>query len=115
MKADDILAKHEFGIMQKAPEPGARYDEYEPQKYDCIDIDDAYVEMIDAKLCSVDFYWHTKDVPAKGIAYTGITLIPPTSIKSLIDVINDFSNLSELKELSEKALVQNKWMIHFGL
>ena len=109
------MAKHEFGIMQEAPEAGERYDEYEPQKYNCICVDDAYVEMLDAKLCSIDFYWHTTDVPAKGIAYAGITLIPPTSIKPLIAVINDFSNLRELKELSEKALVQNKWMIHFGL
>ncbi|MBE5972711.1 MAG: hypothetical protein E7246_09380 [Lachnoclostridium sp.] len=38
------MAKHEFGIMQNAPKPGERYDEYEPQKYLCISVDDNYVE-----------------------------------------------------------------------
>ena len=32
-KECDILAKHEFGIMQDAPQRGKRYDEYEPEKY----------------------------------------------------------------------------------
>lgn len=76
------MAKHEFGIMQTAPEQGRRYDDYEPQKYDCISVDDDYVEAVDANLNHVNFYWHTLDVPAKGLAYTGITLIPPTSIQS---------------------------------
>ena len=34
------MAKHEFGIMMDAPQPGKRYDEYEPWKYDCISVDD---------------------------------------------------------------------------
>ena len=34
------MPKHEFGIMQEAPAPGVRYDEYEPQRYRCIAVDD---------------------------------------------------------------------------
>ena len=41
-KWGEILAKHEFGIMQDAPEPEKRYDEYEPRKYNCIAVDDDY-------------------------------------------------------------------------
>ena len=101
--------------MQTAPERGRRYDDYEPQKYECISVDDGYVEIIDAKLSHADFYWHTLEMPAKGLAYTGVTLIPPSSIKTFIEVIKDISELSELKELSKKALASNKWIIHFGL
>ena len=43
------MAKHEFGIMMDAPQPGKRYDEYEPWKYDCISVDDDYVEGIAEK------------------------------------------------------------------
>ncbi len=110
-----MLARHEFGIMQNAPKLRKRYDEYEPQKYNCISIDDDYVEKIVAKLNNIDFYWHTLDVPAKGIEYTGITLIPPTSMQAFIVVIKDIEELNELKDLLEKALVENKWVIHFGL
>ena len=38
------MAKHEFGIMESAPVSGKRYDEYEPKKYNCISVDDDYIE-----------------------------------------------------------------------
>ncbi len=109
------MAKHEFGIMQNAPQKGKRYDEYEPQKYNCISVDDHYLEDVDANLNYIDFYWHTLDVKGKGIAYCGVTLMPPCSIKAFVNVIKDIDGLSELRELSEKALKENKWIIHFGL
>jgi len=101
--------------MENAPKPGKRYDEYEPQKYNCISVDDDYVEKIDANLNDLDFYWHTLEVPAKGLAYTGITLIPPTSIPAVTAVIKDIVELNALKDLLSKALAENKWVIHFGL
>ena len=90
-------------------------DEYEPEKYNCISVDDDYVVKIVANLSNIDFYWHILDVPAKGIAYTGITLVPPTSLQAFIAVIKDIAELNVLKDLLEKALVENKWVIHFGL
>ena len=110
-----FLARHEFGMMQNAPKQGTRYDEYEPQKYKCISVDDDFVEALDANLGDIDFYWHTLDIKGKGLAYCGITLIPPCSIQSFIAAINDIPELSELKQLSEKALNENRWIIHFGL
>ena len=109
------MAKHAFGIMQNAPQKGVRYDKYEPWKYNCISVNDDYLEDIVSNFDHIDFYWHTLDVKGKGIAYCGITLIPPYSIEKFIYVIKDISGLSELKELSEKALNKNKWIIHFGL
>ena len=98
------MAKHEFGIMMDAPQQGKRYDEYEPWKYACISVDDAYLEGVVERLTSIDFYWHTLSVKGKGLAYCGV-----------IDVIADNSELSELKKLLEKALSNNKWVIHYGL
>ena len=109
------MPRHEFGIMQNAPKQGKRYDEYKPKKYNCVSVDDTYVKKIDADLNNIDFYWHTLDMPAKGIAYTGITLVPPKSVQSFIAVINNIPELNELKKLLEKALAENKWVIHFGL
>lgn len=109
------MAKHEFGIMQETPKKGVRYDKYEPQRYNCISVNDDYMEDIVVKFMDIDFYWHSIDVPAKGIAYTGITLIPPTSIAAFISVIKDIPELLELKTLLEGAERENKWLIHFGL
>ena len=109
------MEKHEFGIMQIAPEKGKRYDEYEPQKYDCISVNDDYLEDIVADFNHIDFYWHSLDIKGKGIAYCGVTLIPPSSVNVFVDVIEDVYGLSELREMSKKAIAENKWMIHFGL
>lgn len=109
------MAKHEFGIMPNEPKPHTSYTKYEPQKYNCIALDDDTVVKIAPLWDRIDFYWHSPDLPAKGIAYTGITLIPPTSIQSCLAGIEATSEFRELKALLEKALSENKWVIHFGL
>lgn len=109
------MAKHEFGIMMDTPQPGKRYDKYEPWKYDCISVDDDYVEGIAEKLNFIDFYWHTLSIKGKGLAYCGISLVPPCSLKAFTDVIDDIPELYELKRLLEKALGRNQWVIHYGL
>ena len=105
------MAKHEFGIMMDAPQQGKRYDEYEPWKYACISVDDAYLEGVVERLTSIDFYWHTLSVKGKGLAYCGVSLVPPSSLKAFIDVIDDIPKLYGLKGLLEKALGQNKILI----
>lgn len=109
------MAKHEFGIMMDAPQQGKRYDEYEPWKYTCISVDDAYLEGVVERLSSIDFYWHTLSVKGKGLAYCGVTLVPPCSLKAFIDSIADIPELCELKKLFKKALDKNKWVIHYGI
>ncbi|MBR6633895.1 MAG: hypothetical protein IKL05_06320 [Clostridia bacterium] len=104
------MAKHEFGIMNTPPKPHTRYDEYEPQKYNCIEVDDRYIEVIDGKL-DADTYWHTLDVKGKGLAYCGITLIPPEAIDSLLALVD----YQPLAELLKKAKNENKFVIHYGL
>lgn len=109
------MAKHEFGIMKNNPKPSVRYDAYEPQKYNSISVDDDYIEQIVPGLNDVEFYWHSLDMPAKGLAYCGVTLIPPASIERMIEVIKTVDALSDLTQLLQKAQSENKWVIHFGL
>ena len=53
------MATHEFGMMQNAPINNERFDEYEPNKYHCIVIDDDFIEPILIHLQNVPCYWHT--------------------------------------------------------
>ena len=92
-----------------------RYDEYEPWKYECISVDDKDLEGVVERLSSIDFYWHTLSVKGKGLAYCGVTLVPPCSLKAFIDSIADIPELCELKKLFKKALDKNKWVIHYGI
>jgi hypothetical protein len=109
------MPRHEFGIIQSEPIRGIRFDKYEPEKNNCISINDDFIEPILSELSDIDFYWHTVDIPGKGLAYTGITLIPPGSFDSIIDKIINITELSLLLELLLKAKVDNKYVIHFGI
>ncbi|MDF2843970.1 MAG: hypothetical protein K0R00_2396 [Herbinix sp.] len=63
----------------------------------------------------IDFYWHSIDVPGKGLAYWGITLIPPETLNPMIDIIFNNTELLLLKELLYSAKRDNKFVIHFGI
>lgn len=101
--------------MPKAPEQGKRYDEYKPRIYSCISVDDDSIKAVAAKLEAIDSYYHTLSVKGKGLAYCGITLIPPESLNDFIKIIEVDNQLLRLKQLLEKARDENKWVIHFGL
>lgn len=101
--------------MERTPLKGERYDSYEPEKYHCIFVNDDHIEGLLGKLDEVDLYWHSLDVPGKGLAYCGITLIPPRSMPAFIDIIKDIRELDELKALMQKAKAENKYIIHYGL
>ena len=109
------MAKHEFGIMDQAPQSGARYDAYEPGRYRCISVEDADLEHIVADFRHIDCCWHSPDVKEKGLAYCGITLIPPSSLAAFADILQDHAALAPLKELALRAMRAGKWIIHFGL
>lgn len=111
------MPKHEFGVMQETPTYKERFDTYEPQKYNCIEVDDDIIEPILLDFKGVDCYWHTLQNPAKGLAYCGITLIPPKSIDSFINVLYSQSKEEyiSLMSLANQAKNHNKYIIHFGI
>ena len=104
---------HEFGVMLTDPKPGERYDTYEPQKYGCITVRDETVENFgDAVLRDLPCYWHTVDVLGKGLAYCGVTLIPPAVFPQFSAAVGENA---PLRELIAKAAAENRFIIHFGL
>ena len=103
---------HEFGIMREEPLPGVRYDTYEPQKYGCIAVPDEIIEQFEEMLLDMPCYWHTLDRPETGLAYCGITLIPPGSLPRLA-VMAEKSE--PLRELIAEAAAENRFVMHFGL
>lgn len=109
------MAKHNFGIMQTAPEKGKRFDNYTPQEYNCISVDDDDILPLLEKLRTVKCFWHTLDRPEFGLAYYGITLIPPESFSAIIETIWHNPNLSDLMALFVEAENAKKYVIHFGV
>lgn len=109
------MSAHEFGIMNTAPLHGKRFDKYEPEKYNCISVDDIYIENILDQFDDIDTFSHSVDIPEKGLIYCGITLIPPSSLGRFRSVVSEKNGLRELSELLQKAERENKFVIHFGI
>ncbi|MCM1132167.1 MAG: hypothetical protein NC340_01715 [Ruminococcus flavefaciens] len=106
---------HDFGIMNKPPKAHRRYDSYRPQKYGCISVNDDYIMPLCEELALLKTYWHTLDRAESGLAYYGITLIPPESLDGFIDLIYTNPDLSELTALLIKAKESDSYVIHFGI
>jgi len=109
------MAKHEFGIMQNTPSKGQRYDRYEPEKFNCISVNDDYILSLLDDLKQLRCYWHTLDRPEMGLAYCGITIIPPDSLGRMMEIIKRERRLSRLYDLLAKAQREGKYIIHFGI
>lgn len=108
---------HEFGIIDEFDHTKTFY-EYEPQKYNCISVDDDLINALNANLLTMRTYYHSYDRHEYGLALYGITIIPPESLPFFYDVVTSSEYAKELQELAVKiaeAKEQNKYMIHFGV
>lgn len=109
------MPKHDFGIMPETPEKHRRYDAYTPEKYNCIAVDDRYISDIAESLHVLKCYWHTTDRQEQGLAYYGITLIPPESVRQFMEIISDKPEFNELAVLLWEAGNSDKFVIHYGI
>ena len=110
------MATHEFGIMQTAPRPGERYDNYEPEKYHCIAVHDDWIEPLMPQFEALSVFWPSLDWPEKGLNYCGITLIPPEELGKMADITRQMvPELFSLTLLLEEAAKRGKYVIHYGL
>ncbi|WP_082148071.1 short-chain dehydrogenase [Bacillus sp. LK2] len=111
---------HEFGIFDDF-DIQKKYNDYTPQKYNCISVDDDIINSLIGNLSIMKTYFHSFNRPEYGLAYYGITIIPPESLSLFYDVVTSsryFKNSTELSELASKiiqATEEKKYMIHYGI
>lgn len=111
------MARHEFGMLESPPEPAHLYEIYEPERYRCLSVEDRYIESLLPKLAEISTFFHGLSRPGHGLAYTGITLIPPSSLPALERVLAAEQDgvYCELLELIRSAKTQGRYIIHFGI
>lgn len=88
------------------------------KKHNCISIDEDYFDKVINKLENIDTYFQSYDNKGKCINPCGVTLIPPQSLLSLINVIYSLENSNKAKSLIElinKAHKENKFITCFGI
>ena len=118
------MIKTEFGMIENFNEK-ADYTEYSPKKYHCVAIDDdLYLNDWWAALSRIDtFNVYTKGVlqPQKSLSRWGITIIPPSSLPALLDIVlsdrrsKRDKRLSAFAGLIHQAITENKYLIHYGV
>lgn len=110
---------HEFGIIDTFS--AASFEDYSPEKYQCISVNDAHIQVLLQSLSLIKTYFHSSDRPEFGLAYYGTTIIPPESFAAFLEVvlsakkINQQEDIIELSQLILQAKKENKYMIHYGI
>ncbi|UFJ43370.1 short-chain dehydrogenase [Brevibacillus humidisoli] len=111
---------HEFGILDDI-DSQKDYNDYNPQKYNCISVDDDMINGLMEHLSTMKTYFHSCNRPERGLAHWGITIIPPESLSLFYDVVTSsryYNQSVELHELASKiiqAIDEKKYMIHYGI
>ncbi len=117
----------EFGIIddfEKFQKRG-KYLEYAPEKYHCVAIDDdMYLNDWWESLSQIDtfnvFSNHILQ-SQKSLSRGGITIIPPESLPSFLDIVVSDKryaidkSLAALAETIRNAIEDEKYMIHYGV
>lgn len=106
---------HAFGLMERPPEPGRQYDAYDPENYVCAWIEDDLLGLAGEALSGIDACWGSLSRPEKGLAWYGVTLIPPRSLPAALSAAAGRPGFRELERLLERAAAENKFIIHFGI
>ncbi|MGI8351892.1 short-chain dehydrogenase [Niallia circulans] len=115
-RVKSLAITHEFGIIQNFNKRHV-YNHYTPDLYDCIPVNDHFIQELIKPLAMMKTYFHTYERPANGLAYYGITLIPPESLPIFLDIVADKKS-GELIDLARKitaAQEAEKYMIHYGI
>lgn len=111
----------EFGIIDKFEKDKDYSSCYEPKKYDCVAIDDDFLNDWWKSLTLIKTYIHNYNRPGFALARWGVTLIPPESLEAFYDVVSTDKRSKSSKELIElmtllrKAISENKYVIHYGV
>jgi hypothetical protein len=114
------MIKTEFGIIDEI-NYSKDYGYYNPKEYDCIFIDDAYLDDWWNQLKIMKTYFHSTNRPEFALARCGVTLIPSESLPVFQDIVitdkrlKTDSNLVALSDKIQEAIDKNKFMIHFGI
>ncbi|WIY58897.1 short-chain dehydrogenase [Bacillus arachidis] len=115
-----MALNHEFGIINDINNQKT-YKSYTPDVHNCICVNDDIISNLLKSLSTMKTYFHSLKRSEYGLAYSGITIIPPESLSQFLDVIISHKGMKQSADLNElaKKIIQakeeNKYMIHFGI
>lgn len=111
----------EFGIIDDFDKEKDYGEEYMPEKYKCVSIDDDILNNWWERLVTMKSYFHCYSRPETALARYGITLIPPESLDLFYDIVAEDTKekykeqVSSVLEVIRRAKNENKFVIHYGV
>ena len=111
----------QFGIIDQFEKSKDYSSDYEPQKYNCVAIDDDILNDWWSELILVKTYFHCFNRPSYALARWGVTLIPPESLETFYNIVSKdvksktSRELIGLMALLRQAKSENKYVIHYGV
>lgn len=111
----------EFGIIDEFEIDKDYSSKYEPQKYNCVAINDDILDDWWEELFLIKTYFHSYSRPNFALARWGVTLIPPESLEAFYGIVltdrrsKTSKELVDLMILLRKAISENKYVIHYGV
>jgi hypothetical protein len=111
----------EFGIIDEFEKDKDYSSNYEPEKYNCVSIDDDILNDWWDELILVNTYFHCYSSPNFALARWGVTLLPPESLGDFYNIVSkdrrskSSKGLIDLIILLKKAISENKYVIHYGV
>jgi hypothetical protein len=109
--------RSEFGIIDAFDREKDYAKTYEPEKYGCIAVCEEALNDWYPLLAEMRTYFGAYSRPAFNIARYAVTLIPPSSLDLLIDIIKSSTKEAfmedslEIARLLEQAKLENKYVI----
>lgn len=111
----------QFGIIEEFEKDKDYSSDYEPQNYNCVDIDDDILNNWWKELTLIKTYFHCYSRPEFGLARWGVTLILPELLEAFYNIVSkdkkakSSEELIDLMILLRKAISENKYVIHYGV
>lgn len=115
------MPRAEFGIIDEFEKDKDYSDDYEPEKYHCIAINDDFINAWWSNLTQIKTFFHHYDRPEFSLARWGVTLIPPESLEAFYNIVStdkcskSSKELINLMILLRKAISEKKYVIHYGV
>ncbi len=108
---------HEFGVINLFSNNLKKFTKYNPEKYNCISIHDDFIISIADKFQGIEFINPCTNEKCYNLCYCGITIIPPKSHEAFIEVLKRENDCiyEQLILLFKKAMIENKYIIHYGI
>ena len=94
-----------------------KYSKYQPEKYNCISIDDDYILPLGEKLYGIKMINPCLNEKCKTLCYYGVTIIPVESLSQFRTVFIEENNhvYNQMISLIDRAIAEQKNIIHYGV